>query len=402
MTKARLQGWRNRIVQHGEKPASDFLASHLNWRIHPKAQRDALAGVLDSVGWVQDVIESANSGELLDGHLRVSLALSRGDETPVPYVRVDVTEGEEALILASLDPLSAMAVADKGKLDELLRQVDVGDAAVQQMLAELAAEAGLDWGKPEVPEDVGAQLDRAEELREQWQTGPGQLWEIPSKTVPGKCHRLLCGDSTSAEDVARLMGGERANLLVADPPYNVGIEYGESTDDGKDLAEYRTFSESWFTLWQSISDRQIVTPGGVNHVQWARWFDSRHVGVWIKTNALTRGRVSNSWCWEPMFFFGGRWPKSRANDVFDYPIGQQADTANHPCPKPLRLWVDLLEHYSTPGDVVVDPFDGSGTTIVAAEQTGRVAYCVELEPKYVAVALERMQGLGLTPQLLQD
>jgi len=218
--------------------------------------------------------------------------------------------------------------------------------------------------------------------------------------VPGRAHRLMCGDSTSAEDVERLMAGEKASLLATDPPYNVGIVYGEQVDDSKALAAYEAFTRGWFDLWRAHSERQIVTPGGVNHVTWARWFDATHIGAWLKTNALTHGRVSNSWCWEPVFFFGDGWTRTRANDVFDYPIGMQRDTADHPCPKPQKMWQDLLSHYSARGAAVADAFDGSGTTLVAAETLGRLCYGMEIEPKYVAVALERMAGMGLEPRVI--
>jgi len=116
---------------------------------------------------------------------------------------------------------------------------------------------------------------------------------------------------------------------------------------------------------------------------------------------MTNGKVSRFWCWEPVLFFGEKWARRRPNDIFEFPIGQQAEVANHPCPKPLKMWVDLLENYSEEGDIVADGFDGSGTTLVAAEQTGRKAYVMELEPKYVAVALERMAAMGLEPRLAE-
>lgn len=135
--------WRNRIVGHGVKPASEFVAHPLNWRIHPKAQSDALEAVLEQVGWVQAVIESANSGYVLDGHDRIALALRQGDETPIPFIAVDVAEQEELIILATFDPLGAMAVADKAQLDALLRDITTDSAAIQAMLAGLAESVGL-------------------------------------------------------------------------------------------------------------------------------------------------------------------------------------------------------------------------------------------------------------------
>jgi hypothetical protein len=130
-------GWRSRIVGHGEEAPDQLLANPLNFRIHPKAQQDALAGVLNEVGWVQDVIVNQRTGHVIDGHLRVSLAISK-QEPAVPVVYVDLAEHEERLVLATIDPLSAMAATDSLKLEELLAEVSTNDDAVQAMLDRLA------------------------------------------------------------------------------------------------------------------------------------------------------------------------------------------------------------------------------------------------------------------------
>ena len=134
--------WRNRIVGQGVKPASQFVANARNWREHPRAQRDALRGALNEVGWVQRVIVNRRTGHLVDGHERVWQALQNGDAL-VPYIEVDLDEAEEAYVLATLDPIGAMALAEAAKLDDLLREVKSSEAGVQKMLAELAKEAGL-------------------------------------------------------------------------------------------------------------------------------------------------------------------------------------------------------------------------------------------------------------------
>jgi hypothetical protein len=134
--------WRNRIVGSGTEAPDQLLANPANWRIHPKAQQDALAGALDEVGWVQEVIVNQRTGHLVDGHLRVTLALRR-DEPSIPVKYVDLDEREEALILATLDPISAQAGADAAKLDELLRGVSTSSAALQSLLSELSASTGL-------------------------------------------------------------------------------------------------------------------------------------------------------------------------------------------------------------------------------------------------------------------
>src|SRR5574343_628901 len=140
-TQQPAPSWRNRIVGEGEEAPDQLLANPANWRIHPKQQQDALAGVLDEVGWVQRVIVNQRTGHLVDGHLRVSLALR--DEAPtVPVLYVDLDEAEEKLILATIDPIAALAAPDAEKLRDLLDDVQTGSAAVQQMLADLAEDSG--------------------------------------------------------------------------------------------------------------------------------------------------------------------------------------------------------------------------------------------------------------------
>ena len=116
--------WRSRIVGTGEEAPDALIANERNWRTHPKAQRAALAGVLDEVGYVATVLVNRRTGRLVDGHLRVDLARARG-EAAIPVTYVDLSPEEEALVLASLDPLSAMASTDEAKLRELLAEVSV-------------------------------------------------------------------------------------------------------------------------------------------------------------------------------------------------------------------------------------------------------------------------------------
>lgn len=261
----------------------------------------------------------------------------------------------------------------KGEIDELLK--GLGD---------------------EPQEDPGAQIDKAEELREKWQVESGQLWQLGD-------HRVICGDCTDAAVVERLMGGEKAVLAPVDPPYNVGFEYdGQTVDDSKAILAYEQFSKAWFGLCQSVSARQLITPGGNNLAHWMRWFDAYHWGTWIKTNSMTNGRTSRFLCWEPVLFFGEHWGKKRHSDVFDYPIGNQSGVANHPCPKPLEMWCDILENYSEAGEFIYECFLGSGTTLIACERLGRKCRGVEISPAYVAVTLERWSTMtGKTPVLVE-
>src|ERR1035437_5639214 len=172
--------WRSRIVGMEHVAPDQLLAHPLNWRIHSGPQRDALRGSLSEVGWVQNVIVSKRTGHVVDGHARVEEALSRHEPT-VPVLYVDLSPEEEALVLATLDPIGAMATADTAKLEELLAGITVDDAGLLALLGDLASndpKAGL------------TDPDDTPELSEGPYVKTGELW------VLGK-HRLLCGDSTN-------------------------------------------------------------------------------------------------------------------------------------------------------------------------------------------------------------
>lgn len=134
--------WKNRIVGHGVKPADQFNANPLNARVHPDAQRKAVKGSLDTLGWIAPVIENIRTGNLVDGHDRVWQGL-QNNNAEIPYIEVDLSENEERLALASYDFITTMAGYDKRMLDDLLREVNTTDAAMQETLAKLAEEIGL-------------------------------------------------------------------------------------------------------------------------------------------------------------------------------------------------------------------------------------------------------------------
>jgi hypothetical protein len=148
--------WQNRIVGHGEEAADQLLANPRNWRIHPKAQQDALKGVLSQIGWVQDVIVNQRTGFVVDGHARVALAISAGEKVPVVYV--DLSEEEEAAILATIDPLSAMAGRDEAIFADLVGGMDEAFKALVDATA---------VGIPGANQVDG--MDESGELRDQFQ-----------------------------------------------------------------------------------------------------------------------------------------------------------------------------------------------------------------------------------------
>lgn len=125
--------WRSRIVGQGEADPATLTPHERNPRTHSKAQLDAIAGALDEVGFVQRVIVNRTTGHILDGHARVQIAIARGEPT-VPVVYVELAEEEEALVLASLDPLGALAGVDQTALDALLAEIEVSDDALREFL----------------------------------------------------------------------------------------------------------------------------------------------------------------------------------------------------------------------------------------------------------------------------
>lgn len=135
--------WKNRIVGYGEESPDQLLANPRNHRIHPKRQQDALSGSLDTLGYIQTVIVNKNTGHIVDGHLRVTMALREG-QLSIPVTYVELTEAEEAQALLSLDPIAAMAANDRDKIDELLKMVNTDNAEVMKHLSDFAAEVGTD------------------------------------------------------------------------------------------------------------------------------------------------------------------------------------------------------------------------------------------------------------------
>ncbi len=137
-----LPAWRNRIVRDGYEAPDQLLANPMNWRVHPLHQQEKLEGVLSEVGWIQRVIVNEATGHVIDGHARVGLAISRG-EPLVPVLYVDLTLEEERLVLATLDPIGALAGTDRQVLDALLAEVSSPDGAVQRLLDDLARDNAL-------------------------------------------------------------------------------------------------------------------------------------------------------------------------------------------------------------------------------------------------------------------
>lgn len=418
--------WQNRVVAYKRLRIGDLAANPQNWRLHPDAQRAAITGLLDEVGQVFPVLYNRRTGRLIDGHLRRELDPDAEWDVAI----VDLDENEERLVLASIDPITAMAEMDTGAFAALMQQVEVESEAVQAMLAGLARRAGIDLTPyadtaPPLPEDPDADAFGPVRVR------PGDLWAIESRSLPDKTHRLLCGDSTDRATVARLMSGERATLFATDPPYLVDYDgtnhphkWGEE-DKNKDWSDsYGDWDSSTqgaelYEGFVSAAVAEAITPDAA----WYCWHASRRQAmleaVWEKHGAFVHQQIiwvkdrpvlTRSWyMWqhEPCFFGWqrGRQPRRVAADfprsVWEVPTVPPGVKTDHPTSKPTELFTIPMEQHTERGEICYEPFCGSGSQVVAGEMAGRRVYALELEPRYCEVTLRRMEALGCTVRLLE-
>jgi hypothetical protein len=249
--------WRNRIVGHGVERPDQILANPKNFRFHPKFQQDALEGVLASVGLVQDVIINRMTGHLIDGHLRVSLAMKRGI-TALPVKYVDLSEEEENVILATFDPLSALAATDGEKLGDLVRDVQVGPLAqsltrgVDALLNDLKADAerASYMGEKTEREQADLQSGSIYALNEAPVFSASNKWGIPDYLPEMLSAQIPTRVWDGVEDVE----GAREEFLyiygTSKPPDNGGNrwENGEVVERGGVMAFY-TDDHRFEVIW---------------------------------------------------------------------------------------------------------------------------------------------------------
>ena len=352
-----------------------------------------IVNALHEVGAARSIVIDED-GNILAGNATIEAAVEAGIEN-LHIIDVD----GETILAARRTGLTPEQKKRLAYFDN--RAADVAEWSADQILADLASgfdlvglftEAELtDFGwEPDKAEDPGAQMDKADELQEKWQVKRGDVWTVGN-------HRVMCGDATDAEDVKRLMGGEKAQLMLADPPYNVGYQYAECFSDNKGADEYAGFCAAYFAIGMAVSQMQVITPGKSNE----RLYQPDEWMTWYKGFGTSRGHYFKAMVTEPILLFGRKPTGSfYATDHFDIHTDRIEGLRElHACPKPIALFAALIEPMTKQEGIVYDPFLGSGTTMVAAENLGRLCRGMEIEPRYVAVCLERMSGLGLSPVL---
>ena len=448
---------RDRIKELRRVKAGELIPNAKNWRVHNDAQRNALRGILAEVGYASAVLcrETPAGLQIIDGHLRAETT----PDAEIPCLILDVTEAEADKLLATFDPLGDMAEADPVKLDELLRQVDTGCAALQEMLAEVAKDAGL-YKTPEIVEDEVPEPPAVPV------TKPGDLWLLGDADTG---HRLLCGDSTKAEDVGRLMGGRLASVCFTSPPYASQRKYDESS--GFTPIPPGKYVE-WWGRAQELAQKSLTPDGSLflnikeaaddgRKQDYVKRLVLKSIDEWdwlwveefcwprpaLPLNPNMSHRFKNGW--ESVFHFaksldytfnpdevrhesdgcfsykdqkaagkqicdggqgvgGGAMSPVKQHKGLAYPSNVLpnfggAKVVGHSAAFPVGLPAFFLRCFSNPKDVVYEPFSGSGTTFIAAEQLGRMCCGVELSPAYCDVILTRWSKLtGKRPKRESD
>jgi DNA modification methylase len=323
------------------------------------------------------------------------------DGTPCIPGRVRDVSDDEALFRAMLDN-NTFGDYQEQETGEILHELATKDFDLELLgfdpreLDLLLAQVGS--GTP----DDGAEgpfpdgQDEAEVASEPV-TQVGDLWLLGP-------HRLLCGDATDPRDWERLMGGSRAAVCLTDPPYNVGLHYGDKVDDRRH--DYPSWSRRWFEQATGHAGRVALTCGLMNLPIWYAIAEPWTVGAWVKGGSATAfSRVAQSGDWEPILFYGSPWPRDRHTDTFLYSPSAAAGLGNadgkHPAAKAPAFWTELVRSYSAAGELLVDPFLGSGTTIKVAENLRRRVFGIEIMPGFCDAIVEWWRSLGREAELVR-
>lgn len=351
---------------------------------------DAVAASIREFGWQQPIVVDKD-GVIIAGHTRYKAAKKLKCDTVPVVVADDLTEDQVKAYRLADNKTGELAEWDTALLGEELAELadfDMSQFGFDTILQEEVREAEEDDYEVNPPEEPKAK--------------PGDIYQL------GR-HRLMCGDSTDAESVYQLCQDGQVDMLLTDPPY--GVDYTGKTRDAMKIQNDATSDE---TLRDMLADafsaaNNIMKPGAVFYIwhadskalvfriacQMAGW-EVRQVLIWAK-NTMVMGRQDYQWKHEPCLYgwkdgAGHLWASDRKQTTilnFDRPTKNK----EHPTMKPVKLFDYQIQNNTKGGDIVLDLFGGSGTTIVACEQNGRCARVMELDPRYVDVIIDRWEKL---------
>jgi DNA modification methylase len=371
------------------------------------AELEALTRSLREFGFVQPVLARREDSVVIGGHQRLVAARRLGIKR-VPAIFLDLRHEQARLLNLALNRISG--VWDEELLAQMLAGLRISDADLslagftEDELAKLLKSLDV-RDKRERPEqfDVDAALEAA---RRATRANLGDLWAMGD-------HHLLVGDATDAAAVSRLLGGVRPSMCFTDPPYNValgdhgGQQRGQRrrriANDSLSEHEWEAFCRAWATnlvasvdgaLYVCMSTKEWPTVSRALEEAGGHWSDTI---VW-KKDRFVMGRADYQRQYEPIWY-GWRegaehhWCGDRdQGDVWE--IARPTVSDAHPTMKPLALVERAITNSSKPGNIALDLFLGSGTTMIAAERTGRVCYGMELDPHYASVVLARWESFS--------
>lgn len=370
----------------------------------------ALKGLRHSIrrfGLVQPIIWNKQTGNVVGGHQRL-LAMQQEGITDTKVMVVDIPLIEEKALNVTLNN-KAIEGDFTPSLADILAEIHTAmpDAFEELALDDLAASmAGVFNKQGEIEED---EVPEAPEVPV---TKPGDLWELGD-------HRLLCGDATNSTDVDRLLGGKRAAMIFTDPPWNVAIgkdsnprhrqREGLQNDDlGVDFG---AFLHGWSAASLMRLDGDIYCVMGSREwptIDTALREAGMHwsaVIVWAK-DSFVLGRRNYHPRFEPIWY---GWPEKgnssyvggrSQDDVWEFT--RPKVSKEHPTMKPIALVAKAVANSSIPGDLVLDPFLGSGTTLLACEHLKRRAYGLEIEPRFCDVIIKRWETATKSKAVLSE
>ena len=381
-------------------PTEKLVPYARNARTHSEEQVAQIAASIVEFGFTNPIL-AGSDGVIVAGHGRLAAAQKLGLDT-VPVVVLDhlTPTQRRALIIAD------NRIAENAGWDDAMLRIEL----------QSLQEDGFNLDITGFDADALAEIMAGEETTVDGQTDDDAVPEVSATTIsrPGDVwelgnHRLVCGDATDPKSYELLMADAQANMVFTDPPYNV--DYANSAKDkmrGKDrpilndnlgdgfydflLAALTPMLERCAgATYIAMSSSELDTLQQAFRAAGGKW--STFI-IWAK-NTFTLGRADYQRQYEPILY---GWPEGQnrhwcgdrdQGDVWNIKKPQKNDL--HPTMKPVELVERAIRNSSRPGDIVLDPFGGSGTTLIAAEKTGRIGWLIELDPKYVDVIVRRWQ-----------
>ena len=377
-----------------KKNTADLLPADYNPRKDLKpgdAEYEKLKRSIEQFGYVEPVIWNQTTGHVVGGHQRLKVLMDMG-MTEVDCVVVAMDEEKEKALNIALNKISGDW--DKDKLALLIADLQGADFDVSLTGFEPAEIDDLfkDTLKDGIKDDdfdVGAELARPT------MTKLGDIWTL------GR-HRLICGDSTKAETYDLLMGNTKANLVITDPPYNVNYEGSAGkikNDNMADEAFYNFLLDAYTQMHSAMADDAsiYVFHADTEGLNFRRAFAD--AGFYLsgcciwKKQSLVLGRSPYQWQHEPCLY---GWKKNGKHQWYTgrkettiWEFDKPKKNGDHPTMKPIPLLAYPIMNSSMSNSVVLDPFGGSGSTLIACEQTDRICYTVELDEKFCDVIVKR-------------